>query len=133
VLFLNRFILLFATGFGVGYSPIAPGTCGTLLAIPVYIFFSAIPSPLYELTLVAFFFFSTWISENAERYFQKTDDPRIVIDEMMGFLRCCGFLGVSPPSLWVSFSSGFLIFSNHFLSVTWRDDSKEDLGSYWMM
>jgi phosphatidylglycerophosphatase A len=83
---LNHFFLLFSTGFGVGYSPVAPGTLGTLIAIPVYYFLSAIPSPIYEITLIGFFFLSVWISENAEIFFGKKDDQRIVIDEMMGFL-----------------------------------------------
>ena len=58
---MNRFFLLFATGFGVGYSPVAPGTMGTLLAVPIYFFLSTIPFPLYELTLVTFFFLSCFI------------------------------------------------------------------------
>jgi phosphatidylglycerophosphatase A len=82
---INRFFLVLATGFGVGYSPIAPGTFGTLLAIPVYYFLSTIPSPIYEITLIGFFFLSVWISENAEIFFGKKDDQRIVIDEIMGF------------------------------------------------
>jgi phosphatidylglycerophosphatase A len=86
VSFLNRLFLLLATGFGVGYSPIAPGTLGTLIAIPIYFFLSNIPSPLYEITLVGFFFLSVWISENAETFFRKKDDQRIVIDEIVGFL-----------------------------------------------
>jgi phosphatidylglycerophosphatase A len=83
---MKHFILVLATGFGVGYSPIAPGTLGTLVAIPIYYFLSEIPSPLYEITLVGFFFLSVWIAENAERFFGKKDDQRIVIDEIMGFL-----------------------------------------------
>jgi len=83
---MNRFILLLATGFGVGYSPVAPGTLGTLIAIPVYYFLSEIPCPLYEVTLIGFFFLSAWVSGNAERVFRKQDDQRIVIDEVIGFL-----------------------------------------------
>jgi len=83
---LNKFFLFLATGFGVGYSPVAPGTLGTLIAIPVYYFLSNISSPIYEITLVGFFFLSVWISENAEIFFGKKDDQRIVIDEIMGFL-----------------------------------------------
>lgn len=75
-----------ATGFRVGYSPLAPGTLGTLIAIPIYFFLSEITSPLYELTLLTFFFLSSWISGQAEKYFGKSDDQRIVIDEMTGFL-----------------------------------------------
>jgi len=83
---MNRFIVILATGFGVGYSPVAPGTLGTLIAIPIYYFLSEIPSPLYEVTLVGFFFLSVWVSGNAERLFGKEDDQRIVIDEIIGFL-----------------------------------------------
>ena len=83
---MKNFILLLATGFGVGYSPVAPGTLGTLIAIPIYYFLSNIPSPIYEITLVGFFFLSVWVSENAEKFFGKKDDPRIVIDEVIGFL-----------------------------------------------
>jgi phosphatidylglycerophosphatase A len=82
---MRFFVLLFATGLGTGYSPIAPGTMGTLLSVPVYLLLSRIPSPLYEITLIAFFFLSIWLSDNGERYFGKKDDGRIVIDEVMGF------------------------------------------------
>jgi phosphatidylglycerophosphatase A len=102
---MNYLIAIFATGFGVGYSPIAPGTLGTLIAIPVYYFLSAIPSPIYEITLIAFFFLSVWISENAEIFFGRKDDPRIVIDEMMGFL---------VTMLWIP-KTNFFIITGFFL------------------
>jgi phosphatidylglycerophosphatase A len=97
---MNYFISLLATGFGIGYSPVAPGTLGTLIAIPVYYFLSAIPSPIYEITLIGFFFLSVWISENAEIFFGKKDDQRIVIDEMMGFL---------ITMLWVPKATHFIV------------------------
>jgi phosphatidylglycerophosphatase A len=93
---MKFFILLSATGLGVGFSPIVPGTMGTLVAIPFYYFVSSIPSPLYELTLVAFFFFSSWISNQAERYWGKKDDRKIVIDEIMGFLVTMLWIPRSP-------------------------------------
>jgi phosphatidylglycerophosphatase A len=103
---MKRFILFLATGFGVGYSPIAPGTLGTLVAVPIYYFLSEIPSPLYEITLVGFFFLSVWISENAERFFGKRDDQRIVIDEIMGFL--VTMLRIPKTILFIII--GFLLF-----------------------
>ena len=103
---MKHFILLFATGFGVGYSPVAPGTLGTLIAIPVCYFLSNILSPLYEITLVGFFFLSVWISENAERYFGKKDDQRIVIDEVIGFL--ITMLWIPPTLLFLII--GFFLF-----------------------
>ena len=83
---MKHFILLLVTGFGAGYSPVVPGTLGTLAAIPVYLLLSRIPSLLHELTLLAFFFLSVWLSDNGERTFGKKDDRRIVIDEIIGFL-----------------------------------------------
>ena len=83
---MRHFTLLLATGLGVGYSPRAPGTLGTLVAIPVYYFLSNVPFPLYEITLIGFVFLSVWVSGNAEIFFGKKDDQRIVIDEIIGFL-----------------------------------------------
>ena len=83
---MNRFFLFLAAGFGAGYVPMAPGTAGTLVAIPIFLVLSPIPFPLYELTIVAFFFFASWISGEAERCWGRKDDPRIVIDEITGYL-----------------------------------------------
>ncbi|MGA2517588.1 MAG: phosphatidylglycerophosphatase A [Thermodesulfobacteriota bacterium] len=100
---MKHFILFLATGFGVGYCPIAPGTLGTLIAIPIYYFLSEIPSPLYEITLIGFFFLSVWISENAERFFGKKDDQRIVIDEIMGFLITMLWIPKTVPFIIIGF------------------------------
>ena len=101
------FILFFATGFGVGFSPIVPGTMGTLVAIPIYYFLSSILfSPLYELTLFAFFFFSIWTAGQAERYWGKKDDRRIVIDEIMGFLVTMLWVPKTPFFI----VAGFILF-----------------------
>ncbi|HSB04516.1 MAG TPA: phosphatidylglycerophosphatase A [Thermodesulfobacteriota bacterium] len=106
MLVLNRFFILIATGLGAGFSPIVPGTMGTLVAIPFYYFVSSIPPPVYELTLLAFFFFSSWISNQAERYWGKKDDRRIVIDEIMGFLVTMLWIPRSPLFMVV----GFILF-----------------------
>jgi phosphatidylglycerophosphatase A len=103
---MNFFVLLFATGFGVGFSPVVPGTMGTLVAIPIYYSVSSISSPLYELTLVAFFFFSSWISHQAEGYWGSKDDRRIVIDEIMGFLVTMLWV----PKALFSIVAGFIFF-----------------------
>lgn len=95
-----------ATGFGAGYSPIAPGTLGTLLAIPIYYFLSEMSFPLYELTLITFFFLSCWISGQAQQYFGKKDDQRIVIDEMMGFFVAMLWVPQTPLFILV----GFILF-----------------------
>ena len=103
---MKHFILMFATGFGAGYSPIAPGTLGTLVAIPIYYFLSEIPFPLYEITLTGFFFLAVWVSEKTEAVLGKKDDPRIVIDEMMGFFITMLWVTKTPLFILV----GFILF-----------------------
>jgi phosphatidylglycerophosphatase A len=103
---MKHFILMFATGFGAGYSPIAPGTLGTLVAIPIYYFLSEIPFPLYEITLTGFFFLAVWVSEKTEAILGKKDDPRIVIDEMMGFFITMFWVTKTPFFILV----GFILF-----------------------
>ena len=103
---MNYIILLFATGFGTGFSPVVPGTMGTLIAIPIHYFLSSIASPFYELTLFAFFFFSSWVAGQAETYWEKKDDRRIVIDEIMGFLITMLWVPESPLFI----VGGFILF-----------------------
>lgn len=90
----------------MGFSPIAPGTLGTLVAIPISLLLSEIPSPLLELTILTFFFLSSWISDQAQRYWGKKDDPRIVIDEIMGFL--ITMMWIPKTALFIFI--GFLLF-----------------------
>ena len=99
-------ILLLASGFGAGYSPFAPGTVGTLVAVPLFLVLSLIATPSYEVTLAAFFFLSCWVADRAEAYFGRRDDPRIVIDEIMGFLLT--MLWVPKTSLFLTL--GFFAF-----------------------
>ncbi len=83
---MRAFVVLLASGFGGGYIPIAPGTAGTLVAIPIFLGLSRIPSPLFELTIFTFFFVASWISGEAQGLWGRRDDPRIVIDEILGYL-----------------------------------------------
>jgi len=59
---MRRFVILFATWFGAGFSPWASGTVGTLAAAPLCLVLSRLPLTLYLFTLLAFFFFSCWVS-----------------------------------------------------------------------
>lgn len=86
-MFLNeKFIKALATAFGSGLAPFAPGTAGTLVAIPVYLIFSPLSWPLYLLSALALTFLAVYVSQEAEKLFQKKDAPQIVIDEIAGFM-----------------------------------------------
>ena len=81
----KKFITLLATGFGSGYAPLAPGTAGTLVGIPLYLVFSAMPWPLWLISIIALSCLAWYVSEEAERLFGQKDARRIVIDEIAGF------------------------------------------------
>jgi phosphatidylglycerophosphatase A len=74
-----------ATGLGAGFAPFAPGTFGAALAIPIFVLLS---HSFAGLTLAwgALMAAGTWAAGEAERAFGRSDDGRIVIDEVVGQL-----------------------------------------------
>ena len=77
---------LIATFFYVGYFPYAPGTLGTLAAVPLYYIVSGLPYYLYIAFTVLFIILSVWASGIAEGIFGEKDPGRIVADEVCGYL-----------------------------------------------
>ncbi len=103
---MRRFVILFATWWGTGYSPVASGTVGTLAAIPLYLAVARLPVYLYLLFLLALTIFACWVSGKAEVIFDEKDSGKIVIDEVVGYL--VTMIGV--PFSWVGVLLGFLLF-----------------------
>jgi len=85
---MKNWITFLGTGFGVGWTPLAPGTMGTLVGVVLYLVFSRIlPHPLsYAIMIVVFTVLGVWISEKCESYSKEKDSAVIVIDEINGFL-----------------------------------------------
>ncbi len=77
----KNLILLFASGFGLGLIPKAPGTFGTLLGLILAVIF---PNNIY--LLVGIGVIGVWLSHEAEKVLEEHDSPKIVIDEVAGFL-----------------------------------------------
>ena len=103
---MKRIIIFLATGCYVGYSPLAPGTAGTLAAIPIYFLISRI-SPLYYVVIVlGFTCIAIWASDGAEILLQSRDCRHIVIDEMVGFMVA---MFMVPPTL-RNIALGFVLF-----------------------
>lgn len=69
----------------VGYSPIAPGTLGSLVAF--FVFISLKPSILIHF-IILFFVIPLGVisSRYAEKVFNERDSKKIVIDEFCGYL-----------------------------------------------
>jgi phosphatidylglycerophosphatase A len=103
---MRRLTLLLATWWGAGYSPIAPGTAGTIAAIPFYFLLRLLPLSAYLACVLSIGLVACWAAGEAERFFQEQDSKRIVIDEAVGFFITMTAL---PPT-WPYLIGGFCLF-----------------------
>jgi phosphatidylglycerophosphatase A len=74
-----------AFGFGSGLAPKAPGTVGTLLAVPIYLVFAQVSLPVYALIVVAAFIAGIYLCGKTANDLGVPDHPGIVWDEFVGF------------------------------------------------
>ena len=74
-----------AFGFGSGLAPKAPGTFGTLMAIPLYLLLSQLPLLVYAVVLVVFFLVGIYLCGKTADDLGVHDHPGIVWDEFVGF------------------------------------------------
>ena len=102
----EKFIRILSAGFGSGFSPLVPGTAGTVVGIPLYWLFSFFPWPIWLISILAFTCLAWYVSDEAERLFGRKDAPCIVIDEIAG-LQWTLFL-VTPTVSHVAL--GFVLF-----------------------
>jgi phosphatidylglycerophosphatase A len=77
---------LVATWFGCGRSPVAPGTVGTIGALPVHLLLRSFGPIPYAAAVVGITALGTWAAQReAERLGQ--DDPQsVVVDEVAGVM-----------------------------------------------
>lgn len=95
-----------AFGFGAGLSPVAPGTVGTLIGVPVVILFLFLSTAAVLLGITLIIFLSVWLAEVVTRDIGVEDHPAIVIDEIVGYVVTMAMV----PLTWWTVISGFLIF-----------------------
>lgn len=97
----------FAFGFGSGLSPVAPGTAGSLAAIPLYLALAYF-LPLFPLLLVTAFAFviGIWFCEVTGKALGVPDHGGMVWDEMVAMWLILAF--TPPTGLW--FGIAFLLF-----------------------
>ena len=95
-----------ALGFGTGLSPKAPGTVGTLAALPLYAALVALPLWAYLLATALVSVAGIWICARAARDFGVHDHPAIVWDEIAGILVALLFV----PADWLWLLATFVAF-----------------------
>jgi phosphatidylglycerophosphatase A len=109
--FIDKAALTAATGFFISYLPrkiihfkknTGAGWLGTLLAL------ACVPllpiSNLNFTVFISFFFlFSIWTAQKTSDIYKTEDDPRIVIDEILGYWIAIAFLPRTIPFLIAAF------------------------------
>ncbi|MGQ3888840.1 phosphatidylglycerophosphatase A family protein [Legionella sp. CNM-1927-20] len=95
-----------AFGFGSGLLPIAPGTWGTLAAIPVYLLINTYSLPIYLFITFLFFILGIYVSGKVANDLGVHDYSGIVWDEVVGYLLTMA--GAPIGFFWML--SGFILF-----------------------
>lgn len=116
------FVLAGATVGGAGLAPIAPGTFGTLVALPAFWAMACLPIWAYLVVLIVLVALAIWVSNLAERVFGGHDDGHIVADEFVGLLTTT----IAVPFGWKSVIAAFVLFRVLDIAkpwpIRWLDD-----------
>ena len=101
-----RATLFLSSNGGLGYAPLAPGTFGTLAGIPAFYYLASFSAVAQVIVLILLLLLSFRICDVAGEYYGVTDDGRIVIDELVGYLITTLFL----PFTWGTALLAFVWF-----------------------
>lgn len=104
-----------AFGFGSGLSPRAPGTMGTLVAVPIYCAIAYWSLAWYSVFVVMAALLGIWICGAASRELQVHDHPGIVWDEFVGYWITMW----AVPVDWVWMLAGFVAFRVYDIAKPW--------------
>lgn len=97
----------FSLGFGSGLSPVAPGTAGSLLAIPLFMALAHfLPQALLLPVVALSFAIGVWFCDVTGKALGVSDHGGIVWDEIVAMWLILAF---TPPT-WMWFGAAFLLF-----------------------
>ncbi len=88
----DQLALLLGQWFGCGLSPRAPGTIGSLGALPLFWVLSQQSLSVYWGTTILLSLGGFWVSERCSVLLQEKDPQRVVLDEVAGVLIALGFV-----------------------------------------
>jgi len=104
-----------ATGFGTGYAPYAPGTAGTLLAVPIYLAAASLPVAYYLALVAGMYLLGVRACDQVARAAGARDPQFIVWDEVVGFLVAM----TAAPTGWAWIAAGFVLFRAFDILKPW--------------
>lgn len=96
-----------ATAGGAGYSPVAPGTCGTAVAVPIAWVCRGVDTWAFLAIACAVTLVGIAAAHHADRVWGTHDSGRIVIDEVAGYLITVALV---DRGSWLVLGIGFVVF-----------------------
>ena len=99
-----------ATWFGCGLSPRAPGTVGSLGAVPLHLLLARAPAPLHAAAVLLLSAAGTWAAQRYATTSGEDDPQRVVIDEVAGTLIAMGLVRNAPASIQLAALVAFRVF-----------------------
>lgn len=122
---MHWFARALAFGFGAGRLPRAPGTWGSLLALPLFLLCAPWPYHVQGAAWFALFCAGWWAAELCGRESGLEDDPRIVIDEICGqWLALLPLAPLFAGGLPAAGGAPVLFLAAGFLLFRWLDIAK---------
>jgi phosphatidylglycerophosphatase A len=103
---MYRVIMALATGFYTGYLPKAPGTWGSLVALPIHFGLIHLAPTQYALALGAILLLAIWTAGSAEKILDRPDPGVVTIDEIAGMLITL----IGAPTQPLAWLAGFALF-----------------------
>lgn len=97
---------LLSLGFGSGLAPFAPGTFGTLFAIPPYLLLAQLPLAWYLLAVLLAFAAGVYLCGYTSAALGVHDHSAIVWDEFVGLW----ITMAAVPTQWQWILAGFVLF-----------------------
>lgn len=102
----SNFVRLWATWFYLGHAPKAPGTVGTLGAVPLVWLLAQMGELTYMGIAFGLTIFAVFVAQLYEQQSNSHDAKEIVIDEVAGFVIAMTWV----PLTWQSLVIGFAVF-----------------------
>lgn len=106
---VRALVIVLATAGGAGYAPVASGTVGSLVALPLVPWIARLRLeswPAAAALVVALAGVAVWAAGRAEAIFGASDHSRIVIDEVAGLAVAALFV----PATWLAAGVTFVLF-----------------------
>ena len=100
----DNLIVFLATAGLIGYAPIAPGTAGSLAALPLCLLLACLRLEAAIVVLLLLIAGSVWISHAAEKLDEQDDPQHVVIDEVSGMAVALFGLPFIPTIVFAGFA-----------------------------